>query len=449
MSEDDRRPTDVVPDFERAREHVLDELVRFSRVLRRAGADVPANTTLTGARALVEVGFDRDRARAALRAALVTRQEDVDTFDRLFPEFWRRLLAGLEPTSTDVGSRSERVQDGPGGGLAPLDDALGDDDQPARIPEDEWNTDETETETLTETLSVAVQDTGPTADDPDPDPDTDALTASTYSPTGTPSRVSVDPAELVARDGLDAALRRLTRPVAALAGRRWTRGGGEHMDTRRALRESFGTGGTIVSVPRKTHKLTDVRCVLLVDVSQSVLDAVDRGFLVRFLRGVHARWRHCRIFFFDDRVQEVTSQFDAPTIEDALSALERAETSWGGGTRIGHAVETVRRDHPDAVDRNTALFVISDGLEVGEIDTLEAGMAWLSRRAACVLWLNPLAASPEYQPECRGMAAAIPYVDGLFAFGDAGDVAEMARQLHLQGTRGAIGYEHDPRRESA
>jgi len=434
--DDDRRPTDEIPDFGQARDHVLDELVRFTRTLRRAGAEVPANVTLTAARALVELGFDRERARAALRAALVTRKEDLDTFDRLFPEFWRRLTAGLGPT----GPAEHPGPGGSDGGIAPLEGAPA----PGDVPEDVPETDQDAAET--EAVSMEVRAGGSAADDPDSDLDAEGLTASTYSPTGTPSPVAVDPAVLVANEDVDAALRQLTRAVAVLAGRRWARGGGDRMDTRRALRESFATGGTVVSVPRKEHKLTAVRCVLLVDVSQSVLDTVDRGFLIRFLRAAHARWRHCRVFFFDDHVREVTAHLDAPTAEDALAALERAETEWGGGTRIGHAVETVRQEHPEAVDRNTVVFVMSDGLEVGEIDRLEGGMAWLSRRAAAVLWLNPLAASPEYEPACRGMAAALPYVDGLFAFADAGDVAEMARQLRLQGPGGAVGYEQDPRR---
>jgi hypothetical protein len=63
-------PADEVPDVVAARDHVLDELVRFVRALRRAGAEVPANATLTAARALVEVGFEREAAEPALRAAL-------------------------------------------------------------------------------------------------------------------------------------------------------------------------------------------------------------------------------------------------------------------------------------------------------------------------------------------------------------------------------------------
>jgi len=180
-------------------------------------------------------------------------------------------------------------------------------------------------------------------------------------------------------------------------------------------------------------------------VSQSVLDTIDRGFLIDFLRRAVEEWRTVRVFFFDTAVREVTDAFRTRTPLEALDALEAAEAAWGGGTQIGQAIETVKREHPDAVDRNTTAVVISDGLEVGEIELLERGMSWLSAQSAAVLWCNPLAASPEYEPTCRGMAAAMPYVNGLFAFTGPDDVAEMARQLTQRGTAGPIGYEHDGR----
>jgi uncharacterized protein with von Willebrand factor type A (vWA) domain len=83
---------------------------------------------------------------------------------------------------------------------------------------------------------------------------------------------------------------------------------------------------------------------------------------------------------------------------------------------------------------------------MGDVDDLATGMAWLSRRALAVLWLNPLAAAAEYEPEARGMATAMPYVDGLFPFAGPGDVDELARQLRLRGPGGTVGYEQDPRR---
>ncbi|MFB6359965.1 MAG: VWA domain-containing protein, partial [Halobacteriales archaeon] len=218
---------------------------------------------------------------------------------------------------------------------------------------------------------------------------------------------------------------------------------------RRALRRSFGAGGTVPDIPWRQQQRSDVLAVVLVDVSQSVLDTIDRGFLLRFLRELYDAWRDVRIFFFDTHVREVTDAFAVPSTQGALLALERAEAEWGGGTRIGHAFETVRTEHPYAIDRESTVFVISDGLEVDEIERLEAEMAQVHRKSNAVFWLNPLATSTEYEPTCRGMAASLPYIDGLFPFSDAADVEEMARQLRLRGLGGSIGYQYDRRDRAA
>jgi hypothetical protein len=155
-----------------------------------------------------------------------------------------------------------------------------------------------------------------------------------------------------------------------------------------------------------------------------------------------------RVFFFDTEVREVTHIFETAG-GDPARALERAEVAWGGGTRIGASLASVRRRWPHAVGRRTVTLVVSDGLDVGDVGTLEAGMTWLARRSRAVVWLNPLAATRGYEPTCRGMSTALLYVDGLFAFAGPADVTEIARQLERHGATGPVGYEHDFRERGA
>ena len=57
---------------------------------------------------------------------------------------------------------------------------------------------------------------------------------------------------------------------------------------------------------------------------------------------------------------------------------------------------------------------MSDGCDTGDINVLEESMYKIHRRAGKVIWLNPLAGNPNYQPTVRGMQVALPYID-LFA----------------------------------
>ncbi|SDY94066.1 VWA domain-containing protein [Halopenitus persicus] len=425
-----------VPAFRAARDHVRDELVRFVRALRRADVAVPANAGPTAARALVEVGFDDEAtARTALRACLISDAEDMSTFDRKFSEFWRRLTAGL-----DLDGPAPRWDDGPEGTLAPMHENATDDEPETNASETADHPDadpETNPVAASATLDAVVADS-------EPDVDADTVERSWVSPTGRRTRVS-ESVGIGPVDWLATAFDKLTRGLATLRGRRW-RPGDERADVRRSLRSSIGTGGTIVSLPRRDREPDAVRAVWFVDVSRSVLDTIDRSFLLGTLRRARTEWRDCRIVLFDESARDVSEAFDESTAAAALDALDRAETEWGGGTRIGESLADFLADTPGAFDRRTVVFVVSDGLETGDADALEGALAPLSRRTAGIVWLNPLAVASKYEPRADGMASALPFIDGLFAFGGPNDLAEVGRQLRRHGLGGRIGYEYDPRR---
>ena len=412
-------------------EHVRNELVRFVRSLRHSGAAVPANAGTTAARALAETGLEsRTRVRTALRASLLTDNRDFEVFDQLFETFWNRLVTGLESDR-----QLPPLDDGRAELLASLDASMAD-DHATDAQADFEDGDRGASRSLAESFASVVPDT--VGDDGS---ENDAAAAS-YSPSGSAESVG----GRYRSDASDLAIpfRELTQALASLRGRQF-RPGTDRADVRRALRASVSTGGTVLSVPKRERRRTAVRALLLVDVSRSVLDTVDRGFLLEFLRRASRDWRDTRVFFFDEDIRDVTEAVDAPSANEAIVALEAAETAWGGGTRIGHSFERVRETAPDAIDRRTVVFIVSDGLERGNVDVLERELSWIDRRADRVVWLNPLAAAPSYEPTARGMAAAVPFLDGLFAFADPSDVAELARQLQNQGAGRRIGYEFDSR----
>ncbi|GAB3670386.1 VWA domain-containing protein [Halopiger thermotolerans] len=411
-------------------DHVRTELVRFVRALRRGGASVPANAGTTAGRALAEIGLDdRSRVRTALRASLLTDSDDFAAFDRQFDTFWRRLTAGL-----DEERPTAQLDDALAEPLSSLDDPTATESD-GETPDGREGDDRGTGRSIVESFASAISESSTG------DAGESGATAA-YSPSGSATTVG----SRRSRDaiGLGASCRELTRALANRQGRRFRRGT-DRADVRRALRTSANTGGVVLTVPKRDRRRTAVRALLLVDVSKSVLDTVDRDFLIEFLRQTHRRWRDARAFFFDEGLREVTDAVDAPSAAAALEALEAAETAWGGGTRIGRSLEQLRTTAPAAVDRHTVVFVVSDGLERGDIDVLERELAWIDRRADRVLWLNPLATAAAYEPTARGMAAAMPYLDGLFAFAGPDDVAELARQLRRRGAGGRIGYEYDVR----
>jgi uncharacterized protein with von Willebrand factor type A (vWA) domain len=73
--------------------------------------------------------------------------------------------------------------------------------------------------------------------------------------------------------------------------------------------------------------------------------------------------------------------------------------------------------------------VLSDGWDCGEPEELEAEMARLRRCAHRVIWLNPLAADPRYEPLTRGMRAALPHVDRLLPGNSLASLDQLAELM--------------------
>jgi uncharacterized protein with von Willebrand factor type A (vWA) domain len=263
-----------------------------------------------------------------------------------------------------------------------------------------------------------------------------------YSSVGESALVEADVPTLSSAER--AAAERFVDALSSLPGRRRHRSStGPHVDASAALRASLQTGGAPIDLPCDAPTPSELRFCLLVDVSGSVLDTVDRSALLAFGERVAASARDAGVFLFDTDFAEATAAFADPARSPA-DALRAAEIEWGGGTRIGQALGELRRTAPHAVDRRTV--VVSGGLDVGDPDLLTDGITWLADWADGVVWLNPLAVSPSFEPASRGMSDAAPYVDGLFGFAEAGDLAEAAHQIERHGLGRPIGYEHDPRR---
>ena len=112
-------------------------------------------------------------------------------------------------------------------------------------------------------------------------------------------------------------------------------------------------------------------------------------------------------------------------MDSGLDQLSREVRDWSGGTRIGECLYTFLTDYGNETLGSRAVVVIlSDGLDRGDLHLLEEAMRNLRRKARRIIWLNPLLEDPEYQPLCRGMVIALPFVD---QFGPAHNLESLLK----------------------
>lgn len=387
-------PSSPPPDFRHG--DLLQNIILFSRRLQSAGLLVTPDEAIDALRALEHVDLgDRHEFYLTLRTVFTSRAEDLVPFDTVFADFWRYLPSD-NGQENEEGEESESP-DSPEG-EAPADG-------PSEVTLEDWqeaesSEDEQEVPGYSAEQILRVKD------------------FSSFQ-----------------SDELDQIIRltaRLARKMAMRLSRRQkaTRRG-HIIDLRRTMRLNIKYGGDPLELARKRRKIAKTRLVVICDVSGS-MDIYSR-FLLQFIYAVQHTFANVESFVFSTQLTRVTEYFEREDIYEALETISREVLDWSGGTRIGQSLKTFN-DHyaRSMVDRRTVVLILSDGWDTGDAALLDQQMDELSRRAAKVIWLNPLKASPGYQPLCKGMSTALPYVDVFASAHNLSSLLELEHYLDLK-----------------
>lgn len=183
-------------------------------------------------------------------------------------------------------------------------------------------------------------------------------------------------------------------------------------DVRSTIRQMQRLDGDLAPLRFTAAKDQVQALTFVIDVSGSMSTA-SRGLLLAVASFVRAARAH-EAFGFGTRLTRLTTVLRASGIEQSIDAAAQALRDREAGTRIGESLrELIDGYGQTRAVRGAAIVIYSDGLERGDPALLEREMMRLSLQARRVLWLNPLSASPDWQPVTRGMTAALPYTDEL------------------------------------
>ncbi len=199
---------------------------------------------------------------------------------------------------------------------------------------------------------------------------------------------------------------------------------GHTPDLRRVVRASLRTAGEPIDRHWRAPSRRPRPVVLVCDVSGSMTPYAR--MLLQYLHASVAARRRVEAFAFGTRLTRITHELGGRDHDRALERAAEAVTDFSGGTRIGSALATLNRDHGRRVGRGAVVVILSDGWDRGEPEELWAEMARLRRSAHRLVWLNPLAAHPEFAPLTRGMQAAIPHTDELLAGNSLASLEQLA-----------------------
>jgi hypothetical protein len=202
---------------------------------------------------------------------------------------------------------------------------------------------------------------------------------------------------------------------------------GHTPDLRHTVHASLRTAGEPLHRRWRAPTQRPRQVVLVCDVSGSM--APYARMLMQYMHACVAARRRVEAFAFGTRLTRITHELTGRDHDRALDRAAAAVTDFSGGTRIGAALAELNRVHGRRLGRGSVVVILSDGWDRGDPAQLDLEMARLRRAAHRLVWLNPLAAHPDYEPLTRGMRAAVPHTDRLLAGNSLASLEQLAEIL--------------------
>ncbi|WP_067671003.1 vWA domain-containing protein [Nocardia miyunensis] len=188
---------------------------------------------------------------------------------------------------------------------------------------------------------------------------------------------------------------------------------GKRIDLRATMKNSRRTGWESTVLVRTRPRNRPRRIVMICDVSRSMQPYST--IYLHLMRAAVQRRSPDRpeVFAFSTRLTRLTSVLAHRSADAAVARANDKVVDRYGGTHIGRCLGTLLATPSGNAVRGAVVVIASDGWDSDTPDVLGRAMARIRRRAWRVIWLDPRAGDPRFQPTTGAMAAALPYCDIL------------------------------------
>jgi uncharacterized protein with von Willebrand factor type A (vWA) domain len=361
-------------------------LVDFAHELRSSGLPIGSGDVLTYCAAMAPLDpSDLLDLFWAGRATLVTRRDDIPTYDEVFDRFF---LGGAAPVPEVLMIKARVTAEAQAMLTVPATDAEGEQHE--------------------EEASLGVLAS-----------DAETLKHKSFA--------ACTPDEL-------AAVRRIMKRIRLTPPKRRTRRtsparAGRSPDMRRTIRESLRMQGEPTELFWRRRRVRLRPLILILDISGSMAD-YSRN-LLQFAYSASRATSKVEVFCFGTRLTRITRALDHRRPDLALELAANTVFDWEGGTRIGDSLDAFVRDWGRrGLCRGGVVVICSDGLDRGDPGVLAAAMERLSRLSHQVVWMNPHKGdNVAFQPSTLGMMVAAPYIDLMLSGHDLASLEQLATLL--------------------
>ncbi len=356
------------------RTQLSSNIVLLCRFLRTKGFPVSTSEEADALRAITYLPIDKEMYfKGALKAVLTKNQYQQTIFDELYIEFWQQLSKATDSKLKDLEEKRPKQSDS--------------------------QKKQAQFESLKEWLNLH--------------PSEEEKEVSSYSTIDVLAKkdfVDLSAEEMLLMIRM---LRKMARRMAHQKSRlKVPSKKRSKLDLKKTIRANMRRGGSIQQLHFSKRKEKKVKLVLLCDVSRS-MDLYSR-FLVHLIYAFQNAYDKIETFVFSTALHQVSSLLDNHAFDKAFDIISDRVPQWSGGTTIGSCLLDFTQNYGHGMlDKKTIVLILSDGWDTGDAESLQQAMKHLYKKSKKVIWLNPLAGSPDFSPEALGMKTALPYIDVL------------------------------------
>ncbi|MEP3210485.1 MAG: VWA domain-containing protein [Maribacter sp.] len=202
----------------------------------------------------------------------------------------------------------------------------------------------------------------------------------------------------------------------------------QHLDLKQTMRTNMRKGGEIQQLQFSERKDRKLKLVLLCDVSRS-MELYSR-FFIHLIYAFQNAYDNIETLVFSTALHRVSEILDTNEVEKAFKTISERVPHWSGGTTIGSCLQDFTHNYGHSMlDKKTIVLMLSDGWDTGEPEVMRTAMKTIYKKSKKVIWLNPLAGSPDFAPEALGMKTALPYIDVLASAHNLESLKQALQQL--------------------
>lgn len=202
----------------------------------------------------------------------------------------------------------------------------------------------------------------------------------------------------------------------------------QQLDLKQTIRTNMRKGGEIQQLVFSKKKDRKLKLVLLCDVSRS-MELYSR-FFIHLIYAFQNAYDKIETLVFSTALHRVSEILNNNEFDKAFKIISERVPHWSGGTTIGSCLQDFAQNFGHGMlDKKTIVLILSDGWDTGEPEVMKEAMKTIYKKSKKVIWLNPLAGSPDFSPEALGLKTALPYIDVLASAHNLESLKEALQQL--------------------